>query len=324
MLSLKMIESLVSKYRPQALSDYYLPSDIVEVFETVSAMDALNVLIIADTGCGKTALTKTLVKLYYNNTSPSLKDNIMFITSLQEQGISFYRNEVRTFCQTPSTLPGKKKMLIIDDLDTVNDQSQQVFRNCIDKFSHNVQFISTCTNVQKIIESLQSRTTIIKIPRVTRSELMHFCNKLCNEEKLSVTKGAREFIVSVCNYSLRTLINYLEKFRLIDQKIDLKLAQEVCTNINFDKLSLYTDLCFKKNLLKAIEILHESVQAGFSVMDILDSYFLFVKSTTTLTECQKYTIVPILCKYITIFHNIHEDDLELIFFTAELQEALTK
>jgi replication-associated recombination protein RarA len=319
-----MIEPFVSKYRPRNLSDYYLPSDIVEVFKTVSAMDALNVLIIADTGCGKTALTKTLVNLYYGDSLQPSKENIMYITSLQEQGISFYRNEVKTFCQTPSTIVGKKKMLIIDDLDTVNDQSQQVFRNCIDKFSHNVQFISTCTNIQKIIESLQSRTTIVKLPKITTEELMHFCNKLCVQEDLSVSQEAREFIVSVCNYSLRTLINYLEKFRLIDDNITLELAQNVCTNINFDRLLTYTNYCFDRQLIPAINILHESVEAGFSVMDILDSYFLFTKSTHLLTETQKYTIVPILCKYMTIFHNIDEDELELSFFTAELQEAIGK
>ena len=44
-----------------------------------------------------------------------------------------------------------------------NEQCQQVFRNCIDKYSHNVNFISSCTNTQKVVESLQSRCTLIKI-----------------------------------------------------------------------------------------------------------------------------------------------------------------
>jgi DNA polymerase III delta prime subunit len=317
-----MIQPFVSKYRPNTLSDYYLSKDIIEVFRTLSKMDALNVLIVGDTGSGKTALTKTLTNLYYGANTVHLKDNIMYITSLQEQGISFYRTEVRTFCQTPSSIAGHKKMLIIDDLDTVNDQSQQVFRNCIDKFSHNVQFISTCANIQKIIESLQSRTTIIRLPRISRDELHHFCRKVCRQEALSLSEHATDFVVTICNYSIRTLINYLEKFRLIDQHIDLPLAQQVCTNINFDKLKQYTELCFQNKLHDAIDVIYESVDAGFSVMDILDSYFLFIKSTDSLSEELKYKIVPLLCKYIGIFHNIHEDELELALFTAELQQLL--
>ena len=53
-------------------------------------------------------------------------------------------------------------------------------------------------------------------------------------------------------------------------------------------------------------------------MDILDSYFLFVKSTNLLTEDEKYKIIPIICKYITVFHNVHEDEIELSLFTNSL------
>jgi hypothetical protein len=57
---------------------------------------------------------------------------------------------------------------------------------------------------------------------------------------------------------------------------------------------------------------------GYSVMDILDNYFLFVKITPMLNEDEKYKIIPFICKYITIFHNIHEDEIELALFTNNL------
>jgi hypothetical protein len=53
-------------------------------------------------------------------------------------------------------------------------------------------------------------------------------------------------------------------------------------------------------------------------MDILDNYFLFVKTTACLSEDEKYMIVPFICKYITVFHNIHEDEIELALFTNNL------
>jgi hypothetical protein len=54
------------------------------------------------------------------------------------------------------------------------------------------------------------------------------------------------------------------------------------------------------------------------VMDILDNYFLYVKTSDILTEDEKYLIIPLLCKYITVFHNIHEDEIELALFTNNL------
>ncbi len=53
-------------------------------------------------------------------------------------------------------------------------------------------------------------------------------------------------------------------------------------------------------------------------MDILDNYFLFVKITDLLSEQQKYNIIPIICKYIAIFHNIHEDEIELALFSNNI------
>jgi hypothetical protein len=53
-------------------------------------------------------------------------------------------------------------------------------------------------------------------------------------------------------------------------------------------------------------------------MDILDSYFSFVKNSKQLSEDEKYNIIPYICKYITYFHDIHEDEIELTLFTNNL------
>ena len=57
---------------------------------------------------------------------------------------------------------------------------------------------------------------------------------------------------------------------------------------------------------------------GFSVMDILDSYFIYIKFNETIEENIKYEIIKLICKYITIFHNIHEDEIELSLFTNDI------
>ena len=57
-------------------------------------------------------------------------------------------------------------------------------------------------------------------------------------------------------------------------------------------------------------------------MDILDNYFLFVKNTDIISEDEKYEVIPIICKYITVFHNIHEDEIELALFTNNLSKIL--
>jgi hypothetical protein len=114
------------------------------------------------------------------------------------------------------------------------------------------------------------------------------------------------------------LINYLEKFKLISENIGVKMASDVCTNISFTEFISFTQLCMKNERVKAIKIIYNIYDYGYSVMDILDNYFLFIKTTNVVDENNKYKIIKLLCKYITIFHNIHEDEIELALFTNNL------
>ena len=306
----------IYRYQPLFLKDFEIDEELLILIKTLITMDTLNVLFVGDSGCGKSSLIQAIIREYYGNFSE--KGNVMAVNSLKEQGISYYRTEVKTFCQTSSLIPGKKKILVLDDLDIVNEQSQQVFRNCIDKYSHNVHFIASCNNTQKVIDSLQSRMTIMKVKVLYTHNLMKILKRICKIESIYIKPEAEKFVLSICNNSVRILINYLEKFKLLAKEIDVELATAVCTNIAFQEFITYTNLCKAGNIRDAIALMYRLFDKGYSVMDILDNFFLFVKTTTLLTETEKYKVIPGICKYITIFHNVHEDEIELALFTNNL------
>lgn len=308
----------LKKYQPKKYKDFIIDKEYIELLTTLKNMDNLNVLLVGNPGCGKTSLLYATIREYYKlDTIP--KDNILLITNLKEQGIQYYRNDVKTFCQTPSIVYGKKKFIILDDIDCINDQSQQVFRNCIDKYSHNVHFISSCSNSQKVIDSLQSRCTIVKLKPFNKKYLRRIYKKIKKSENLDIDKDAENFIFNICNNSVRLLINYLEKFKLLNIKITKNKVKEICTNISFYEFEKFTNFWFKKkNLQKAIDIINKVYKKGYSVMDIFDSYFTFIKVCDILTDNEKYKIIKILLKYIAIFHTLHENEIELAIFTNEL------
>ena len=39
--------------------------------------------------------------------------------------------------------------------------------------------------------------------------------RICKIENISIEQDAEEFIISISNNSVRTMVNYLEKFKLI-------------------------------------------------------------------------------------------------------------
>lgn len=313
----------IHKFQPLYFNDFEIDEEIISVLNVFIKMNKLNILFIGDVASGKTSLLNALIREYYIGYSPKeYEENILYINSLKEQGINYYRSDVKIFCQTCSSIKNKKKIVVLDDIDLINEQSQQVFRNCIDKYSNNVHFISSSSNLQKVIESLQSRFMIIKIKSLKKENLITIMNKIQQLENISVDEDAMNFILNISNNTAKILLNYMEKFKLLDEKITFELANKLCTNISFLKLEEYTYLIKNKNLNDAIKIIYDVYDTGYSVMDILDSYFIFVKNTNILNENQKYNIIPYICKYITIFNNIHEDEIELALFTNNLIKIL--
>jgi DNA polymerase III delta subunit len=158
----------------------------------------------------------------------------------------------------------------------------------------------------------------MRVQPLKREDLKTVINKIKAIENIEITQDAEDFILTISNNTVKILINYMEKFKLLGEKITLELADKLCSNISFHTLSEYTNLIKENNLEEALKLIYNLYDRGYSVMDILDNYFIFIKHTNTLDEEEKYKIIPFICKYITIFHNIHEDEIELALFTNNL------
>jgi DNA polymerase III delta prime subunit len=320
-MSLKNL--FIDKYKPRYLDDFALTDDFKVTIKLLINVDKLNILFIGNPGSGKTSILNAIVKEYYKDISlQEYSNNILEINNLREQGINYYRNDVKIFCQTRSSINNKKKILLLDDIDIINEQSQQIFRNFIDKYSHNVHFIASCNNLLKVIESIQSRFYLIRIHTIKCEDLKKVMNNICEKENIIIENDAKEFILNICNNTSKILINYMEKFKLLNNVITLEIANNICTNISFITFAKYTEFVKNKQITEAINILLSIYDNGYSVMDILDNYYLFIKYTKILNDEKKYNIISIICKYINIFHNIHEDEIELSLFTNNIIDII--
>ena len=145
-----MNTQFLKKYQPLFFKDFIIDKEYIELLDTLNNMDSLNMLLVGNSGSGKTSIIYATIREYYKMKDIPSK-NVLLINNLKEQGISYYRSEVKTFCQTPSIVPNKKKFIILDDIDFINEQSQQVvFRNGIDKYSHKVHFLVTIKSIDEL------------------------------------------------------------------------------------------------------------------------------------------------------------------------------
>jgi replication factor C subunit 2/4 len=182
----------------------------------------------------------------------------------------------------------------------------------------------SCSNVNKVIESIQSKQYMIKINNFNHYSLSHISNSIIKKEKLNITPEAIDFIIKISNNSIRVILNYLDKIKILNhnQIVDLNYIKNICTNIKYSEFDRYLQLIKEDKVKEAIEILDYYYSNGYSVIDILDIFFEYIKLTDIIDENLKFNIIESIIKSIIIFNEIHEDDIELSFFTLDLYQII--
>ena len=142
--------------------------------------------------------------------------------------------------------------------------------------------------------------------------------KIIIAEKLDINKEAIDYIYNLSNGNIKIIVNYLENIKLLDEPIDIEKVKQITTNINEQIFDDYIAHLKTGELKQGIKLLYGIYDQGYSVMDILDSMFLFIKKTPNLEEDIKYKVIALICKYITMFHDVHEDEIELALFTNNM------
>ena len=205
-----MKKNLIQKYKPNKLSDFFLNNNDINLFNNLINYDELSILIIGNKGCGKSTFLKVLLNEYYNNNIN--KNDILYINNLKEKNINYYKNEIKTFCNNFSF--NKKKTLLVDDIDFINEKKQHIFRYYIDNYKNKINFIFTCTNIQNVIECLQSRLLIYNLPIIGKKHIFKIYRTIKEKENIIIKKNTEKILLKNINNSINEIINYMEKFLL--------------------------------------------------------------------------------------------------------------
>ena len=146
----------VEKYRPSTVEDCILPESIKNVFKGfVEQKELPNLLLSGSAGVGKTTIAKALC----DEIGASY---IMINGSDEGRFLDTVRNRIRTFASTVSLTSGAShKVVIIDEADNTTNDVQLSLRSAVEEFHSNCRFIFTCNFINKIIEPLHSRCTVV-------------------------------------------------------------------------------------------------------------------------------------------------------------------
>jgi DNA polymerase III gamma/tau subunit len=147
-------------------------------------------------------------------------------------------------------------------------------------------------------------------------------DRIIKNERININEDTKEYILKISDGAVRNVINNLEKIYIYNlgksDEVSTEKCRQLCSNISLQQFELYIQSFGKRDISKSIQVLYNIHDYGYSVIDILNYFFVFIKVTDLLDEMQKYKIIPIICKYITIFNKIHENVIEIALFTNEI------
>ena len=146
----------VEKYRPNKVNDCILPESTRKVFQGfVDQGELPNLLLTGTAGVGKTTIAKAMCE--------EIGASYIVINGSDEgRFLDTVRNRVRQFATTVSLTSGAAhKVVIIDEADNTTNDVQLSLRTAVEEFHGNCRFIFTCNFINKIIEPLHSRCTVV-------------------------------------------------------------------------------------------------------------------------------------------------------------------
>lgn len=312
-----MKELFIYKHTPKKLIDLPYKKEFNNFINNIIENDLLNIILIDTDLYAKNILLNVILSRVNVD-----KNDLLFLSKIKDHGITNLRNEFKKFSKTPS-LTNKKKFLILDELQLYNDNIQRTFINYIDKSSHNFNTIITTNNYHALDEVLVSRFFRINLPKYESSKLVDKINHISKLENITFTTESINHILKISDNSLQFIINLIEKCKLISDNVDLNILMKCSTLINFKNFEDYLEKTISKDINNSYLILLKFIDNGYSVLDIMNEFYKFIKYTNLLKDEIKFKIFKNISNYIVIFSTIHEENIELYFFTHDLVRIFT-
>ncbi|CAG8536035.1 9832_t:CDS:2 [Paraglomus occultum] len=280
----------VEKYRPRLLKDIVGNEETVSRLQIIAKEGNMPHMILAGSpGIGKTTSVQCLA---YELLGDSVKDAVLELNASDDRGIDVVRNRIKTFAQKKVTLPpGKHKIIILDEADSMTSAAQQALRRTMEIYSQTTRFAYACNTSSKIIEAIQSRCAILRYARLSDDQIRKRLEEICSFENVEYSDDGLNAIVFTAEGDMRQAISNLQStvsgFRFVNSDNVFK----VCDQPHPVLVKKIIDNCIKGEVDPAIEDLTFLWKQGYSALDLVSTLFRVVKFYSDIDEHLKLEVL---------------------------------
>ncbi len=227
-----MGKALYRKYRSRKLSEIVGQEHVTTLLENALKKDrvAHAYLFTGPRGVGKTSIARILAHeingLEYSDESTSL--DIIEIDAASNNGVDDIRDLREKVNLAP--LQAKKKIYIIDEVHMLSKPAFNALLKTLEEPPEHVVFILATTDVEKLPDTLISRTQRHSFHRASEQNIVKNLSEIAKREKISLSDDAIKLIARHSDGSFRdsvSLLDQLANSRADNDEISAQLVEMV-------------------------------------------------------------------------------------------------
>ncbi|KAL8290087.1 hypothetical protein RQP46_003026 [Phenoliferia psychrophenolica] len=280
----------VEKHRPKTLADIVGNVETIERLKVIARDgNCPHIIISGSPGIGKTT---SILALAHALLGENYKEGVLELNASDERGIDVVRNRIKTFAQKKVSLPpGRHKLVILDEADSMTAGAQQALRRTMEIFSNTTRFAFACNQSSKIIEPIQSRCAILRYARLTDRELLKRLLEICEIEGVPHNEGGLTALIFTSEGDMRQAVNNLQSTYSGFSFVGAEEVFKVCDQPHPVKVQTLIASCAKGDIDTAMANLEDLWKQGYAAVDIVVTLFRVTKGMDALAEYMKLEFI---------------------------------
>jgi DNA polymerase III delta prime subunit len=255
-------------------------NECVNQFDTPS-----HIFITGMPGCGKTTLMRELLQEYAKQKSrPNARmwgyettDECLLLGPDQDRGIQTIRGQVSLFIRQMSLGDDIFRWVIIDDVDTFPQISQQALRRPMESYSHITRFLFIGSSEEDLIPALRSRCIHISMNVIDSCfYITQFLKYVNMSPHNKFTDEMYSWIINIAGNNTSDLVRLLKLVRDVSitfgGELTLQTVRILCSAPYYLDFIPFLRAMSEKNIKEAIKNLLMIWKRGYAYEDILESF----------------------------------------------------